>query len=226
MKNKVITIDGLNGTGKSTLAKELAKKFNFSYLSAGTIFRSLACFATENGLEPHQTPLIIHALNNMGFSVKSVDGETRAFLGERDVTEEIKKDEYAVFASKFSNNQFIQDQIRTVIRQTAEQTNLVVDGRDMGTVVFPNADAKIVLTATLEKRAERRSVEQGKPYEEVLQTFREIDERAKGGFYAPPEDALTIDTTDLTKGEVLSVAVDYVEDRIPNILSSQEDLNE
>ncbi len=225
MYKKVVTIDGLNGTGKSTLAKGLAKSLNFSYLSAGTIFRSLAYFATQNGIEPTETPLILHALENMPFSVQSVDGETRAFLDGVDITEEIGSDEYAVYASKFSNNNFIQEGIRGVIRASAKQSNLVVDGRDMGTVVFPEAEAKIVLTASLEERATRRSEEKGVPYESVLKTFKEIDERAQGGFYAPPEDALVIDTTNLTREEVLSRANEYVFDRLDD-LGLNEDLSE
>ena len=226
MDKKVITIDGLNGTGKSTLAKELAKAFNFSYLSAGTIFRSLAYVANQHGIEPHQTELIIYALQNMNFQVQTVEGKTRAYVSGVDVTDEIKSDEYAVFASKFSNNQFIQESIRSVIREVAKESDLVVDGRDMGTVVFPNADAKIVLEASLQARAERRSLEHGVPVFEVMEKFREIDERAKEGFYAPPVDAKVIDTTDMTKGEVLSAATSFVCDKLQIPPVDTEDLNE
>ena len=226
MDKKVITIDGLNGTGKSTLAKGLAKAFNFSYLSAGTIFRSLAYVSKQHNIEPHQTELIIYALQNMDFQVQTVEGETRAYVSGIDVTEEIKSDEYAVFASKFSNNQFIQDSIRGVIRETAKETNLVVDGRDMGTVVFPNADAKIVLEASLLAREERRSLEHNIPVLEVVEKFKEIDERAMQGFYSPPADAKVIDTTDMTRDEVLTVATNFVSDKlqIPPVLI--DDLNE
>ena len=226
MDKKVITIDGLNGTGKSTLAKGLAKAFNFSYLSAGTIFRSLAYFSKQHDIEPHQTELIVYALQNMDFRVQTVDGQTRAYVGETDVTDEIRSDEYAVFASKFSNNQFIQESIRTVIRDAAKETNLVVDGRDMGTVVFPNADAKIVLEASLQARAERRSLENNVPVGEVIEKFREIDERAKEGFYLPPTDAKVIDTTDLSRGEVLSIATSFVSDKLNLPPIATEDLSE
>ena len=226
MDKRVITIDGLNGTGKSTLAKGLAKAFNFSYLSAGTIFRSLAYFSTQHGIEPHQTELIVYALQNMNFQVQTIEGETRAFIGGEDVTDKIKSDEYAVFASKFSNNQFIQDSIRSVIRETAKTTDLVVDGRDMGTVVFPNADAKIVLEASLMARAERRSLEQNIPVEEVARKFSEIDERAKQGFYSPPADAKVIDTTEMSRSEVLSVATSFVSDKLNVPPIATEDLSE
>ena len=226
MDKKVITIDGLNGTGKTTLAKELAKSFNFSYLSAGVIFRSLAYFAKQHEIEPHQTEMLIYALQNMNFNVQTVGTETRAFIGDEDVTDLVKSDEYASFASQFSNNQFIQNSIRSTIREVAKQTDLIVDGRDMGTVVFPNADAKIVLEASVEARAERRSIEHNIPYQEVLERFKAIDERAQEGFYVPPQDACIIDTTDLTRGEVLQTAIDDVSEKIQMSPVTTDDLNE
>lgn len=212
--SKVITIDGMNGVGKSTLSKSLAKKLSFINFSTGSVYRSLALIANRRGISPYDVNKLISTLEHMEYQHKVIDDKDIIIIDGEDVTEAIHDDKLAQFSSLMSPNRDLRNSVKVIQRNFAKDNDIVIDGRDLGVKVFPDANAKILLTATLEERASRRSKENGEPFDDVLQYFQKIDARLCKGVYVPPEDAFHIDTTRMSPDEILTDALNYCKPRI------------
>ena len=158
--SKKITIDGFNGTGKTTLAKALAKRLDFTYMSTGIIFRSLSYCLIKDEIDVKDIERIGKIFENMQLKLPNNKSKLVVVNGE-DVTKEIMDMQYAILASKISNNDLLQSMVRDYIRQYAEDKDIIIDGRDTGRLLFPNADLKLALIADIEVRAKRR-MEQNK----------------------------------------------------------------
>ena len=144
--SKKITIDGFNGTGKTTLAKALAKRLDFTYMSTGIIFRSLSYCLIKDEIDVKDIERIGQIFENMQLKLPNNKSKLVVVNGE-DVTEEIMDMQYAILASKISNNDLLQSMVRDYIRQYAEDKDIIIDGRDTGRLLFPNADLKLALIA-------------------------------------------------------------------------------
>lgn len=204
MKTINIAIDGPAGAGKSTIAKMAAKELGYIYVDTGALYRTIALYMHENVISDNDK--IVASLGKCDVKLAYIDGQQRVFLGDRDVSEDIRKPEISMGASKVSAIPQVREHLFNLQKKMAEENNVIMDGRDIGTVVLPNADVKIFLTASAEERANRRFKELSeKPncpcYEEILSDIIERDKNDMNRPVAPlkqAEDAVLVDSTTLT----------------------------
>ena len=210
MKYVSIAIDGPSGAGKSTLAKKLAEKLAFLYVDTGAIYRTVGLYTRMRGVSPDDGASVAALLPDITVTMKyGEDGLQRMYLNGEDVTDAIRQNEISAYASKVSAIPEVRAFLLEMQRSTAAGNNVIMDGRDIGTVVLPNADVKLFLTATAEDRAHRRFLElleRGEQVEEaqILGDVRERDERDTNRPVAPlkqAEDAVLVDTTGNSLGE-------------------------
>ena len=204
----LITIDGTSGTGKSTIAKEVAKALGFTHVDTGAIYRSLAWAVLNKGFKIDDAAGIEEVLSTFNYDVRE---DKRIFVNETDVTDLIRTNEISLAASSISTHPFVRKSLVQIQRKLGEK-NSVFEGRDMGSVVFPHADLKIFLMASSSIRAERRLKELREKfpdktfdYETILLEMSQRDERDMSREISPlvcPKDALIIDTSKLTIEEV------------------------
>ena len=202
MKNINIAIDGPAGAGKSTIAKMVSKQLGYIYVDTGALYRTIALFITENDIPDEE---IETALEKADVSLRFIDGAQRVFLGDRDVSDLIRTPEISMAASRTSAIPAVRKYLFGTQQKIAAENNVIMDGRDIGTVVLPNADVKIFLTASSEERANRRFKELSeKPncpcYEEILSDIIERDRQDMTREVSPlkqAEDAVLVDTTEL-----------------------------
>ena len=219
--NNLITIDGISGAGKGTLAKSLALELNYSLLDSGNLYRLVGLIAKR--LETSNSEEIAKELNSRKIKMKfdNLKGLTEVFFGSERVTEELRHEEVAMEASNFAKDSFIRN---TLIKHQKDyfdsNKGLIADGRDMGTVIFPEARWKFFLIASIEERAKRRlrqlkevGLEVNMPT--LIDNIKVRDEQDKNRDISPAvpaEDALTIDTSNLSaeglKNKVLEIIKD------------------
>lgn len=213
MKNVSIAIDGPSGAGKSTLARALAKKKGYLYVDTGAIYRTLGCYVRRRGADPKDEPVVMKLLRSAKVELRyGEDGLQRMFLNGEDVSEEIRLPEISRYASGVSAHPGVRAYLLDMQRDLAQKHSVVMDGRDIGTVVLPDADVKIFLTATAEARAKRRCLELQKrctpePLDQVLSEIVQRDWDDIHRAAAPlrqAEDAVVVDTTELDFQESLT----------------------
>ena len=161
MKNYIISIDGHSGCGKSTLAKKLALELRYTYVDTGAMYRAVALFALQNGLMDEKGKLKADAINEVekliiDFTEPNEQGESYIQLNGLVVEKEIRSIEVSDRVSEVSKHEFIRRKLVLIQQKFGKEQNIVMDGRDIGTVVFPNADIKFWIKASAQKRAERR----------------------------------------------------------------------
>lgn len=206
MKFRSIAIDGPSGAGKSTLARQVGEALGFLYVDTGAIYRTLGLFVLENGADPLDPKAVAALLPRVSIRMDhGQDGLQHMYLNQRDVTQDIRRPEVSRAASAVSAHPAVREYLLDMQRGLAQTHHVIMDGRDIGTVVLPAADVKIYLTASAEARARRRCAElseRGTPqdYQAVLADIEERDRRDSTRETAPlrqAEDALLVDTTDL-----------------------------
>ena len=210
---KIITIDGPSGAGKSTVAKLIADKLGFKYLDTGAMYRAVTLYIIENQVDIKNEEEVINALNklNIGF-----DSNYRVYLDSQDITEDIRKEKVVKFVSEVSAISSVRRKMVDLQRDIAKEGNYILDGRDAGSVVFPNADYKFYLEASLEERAKRRykeelSKEVDISFEAVKESIKKrdkYDSNRKDSPLVVPENAIIIDTTNMTIDEVAEEITD------------------
>lgn len=210
---KIITIDGPSGAGKSTVAKLIADKLGFKYLDTGAMYRAVTLYMIENQVDIKNEEEVINALNklNIGF-----DSNYRIYLDSQDITEDIRKEKVVKFVSEVSAIISVRQKMVDLQRDIAKEGNYILDGRDAGSVVFPNADYKFYLEASLEERAKRRykeelSKEVDISFEAVKESIKKRDKYDSNRKDSPlivPENAIIIDTTNMTIDEVAEEITD------------------
>lgn len=206
MRYRSIAIDGPSGAGKSTLAKALAQELGFLYVDTGAIYRTVGLAALERGIDPADADGVAALLPELSITMAyGEDGLQHMTLNGRDVTQAIRRNEVSAAASKAAAIPAVRAFLLEMQRRAAREHDVIMDGRDIGTVVLPEADLKIYLTAAPEARAERRCRElwergQQADYEQVLAEVVERDRRDTQRETAPlrqAEDAVVADTTEL-----------------------------
>jgi cytidylate kinase len=211
----IITIDGPSGTGKSTVAKTLASRIGFVFFDTGAMYRAVTYKLLKEQISLTDTEHITSLLKDLSFKIETVGQEKRYFLGEEDVTTQIRTQQVTRHASEVSALPVIREALVALQRRFASGINAVFEGRDMGTVVFPNADLKVYLTAIPEIRAERRfreflfkhpSEAENLTKQQVLEDILRrdtIDSTRENSPLCQAENAHLIDTTHLTVDEVV-----------------------
>lgn len=219
----VIAIDGPSGSGKSTLAKKLAESLNLLYVDTGSMYRAISLKAHESGLsmsEPNQDDLSKY-LSSIKIDYHGLNGSKLIEINGEDYTKKIREHQVSEYASNFSKHTQVRDYL-TELQRDLTQTNVVVmEGRDIGTVVFPKAFCKIFLTASAEVRAERRFKELKERGQEIdkskiLEDIKERDHKDMTRPVAPlvqAEDAVRIDSSDLNPQEVLDAMINTVKEQ-------------
>lgn len=224
MKYISIAIDGPAGAGKSTLARAVAKELGYVYVDTGAIYRTVGYHMSMMGIGPRDVDGVTRLIDDVNLKiVYDAEGLQHMLLGGYDVTGEIRTQEMGDYASKLSTLKVVRDFLLDVQRQLAETHNVVMDGRDIGTVVLPNADVKIFLTASPEVRAQRRFLElqqkgdRKTTLQKVLQEIKERDERDANRPIAPlkpAEDSVLLDTSELGLQEAVAAMKSIIEERL------------
>ena len=214
----VITIDGTSGVGKGTLAKKLARTLNMGYLDSGVIYRVIALLAIHKQIDPDDVELLVAEANKMDL----VFEQDRILLNHADITSNIRSEPCSQMASKTSKHAKVRASVLDLQRGFAKAPGLVTDGRDMGTVVFPDANVKLFLTASPEVRAQRRfkqlqGVGEHASLSQILQDLKERDLRDQSRAISPlkpADDAQVIDTSNLTTDQVMSKSLAIIKSRL------------
>ncbi|MCM1578323.1 MAG: (d)CMP kinase [Ruminococcus sp.] len=214
-----IAIDGPAGAGKSSAAKAAAAKLGYIYVDTGALYRAVACYVIEKGRDIHDSVQVTELLPEITVQLRFEEGVQRVFLNRRDVSDRIRTPQVSMGASAVAAMPRVRELLFELQRKTARENNVIMDGRDIGTVVLPNADLKIFLTASPEARADRRYKElsakgNAPDYNEVLQDIIKRDkfdsERAAAPLKQAP-DALLLDTTDMTFEEATDKIIEMIE---------------
>jgi len=222
MNERSIAIDGPSGAGKSTLAKALAKDLNYLYVDTGAIYRTVGLSIFRRGIDPTDWDAVATVLPEMEIRMGyGDDGLQHMFLDGDDVTETIRQHEISDYASKVSAIPAVRAFLLEMQRKLAREHNVVMDGRDIGTVVLPDAGLKIFLTAAAEDRAERRYREllergQQTDYETVLRDIRQRDRQDTERETAPlrqADDAILVDTTGVDLDGSISALRDIIREK-------------
>ena len=212
-----IAIDGPAGAGKSTVAKAISKKLGIVYLDTGAMYRTVALKALKEKVDSLDRKKLSEIVKNIDMEIRFIDNQQHMFLDNEDVTEKIRTPEISIGASNVGTIPEVRLKMAELQREFAEKHNVVMEGRDIGTFVLPNATIKIFLTASLEKRAERRYKElvaKGNTeitLEDVKRDIECRDRNDSSRSLAPltkAPDAIEIDTTDLTVDQVVDKIID------------------
>lgn len=220
-----IALDGPSGAGKSTIAKMLASRMEFVYVDTGAMYRSVAYYLIKNNIDINNEDEVISRLSEIKIKLAYIDKAQHIILNDEDVSDKIRTPEISMGASKVSAIPAVREFLFSLQQNIAKENNIIMDGRDIGTVVLPKADVKIFLTATAEERANRRFKElqekgDSSTYEEVLADINQRDHNDTHREIAPlkkAEDAVEVDSTNLT----LEGAVDEIYRVITETLSKK-----
>jgi CMP/dCMP kinase len=211
VKKIIVALDGPAGAGKSTVAKRLAKELGYTYMDTGAMYRAFALKARRDGIDLEKEDALRSALAGTGVELMEKDGQQKVLLDGRDVTTEIRTPEMSQWASKISALKPVRERMVELQRAMGARGGIVVEGRDIGTVVFPNAEVKIFLTARPDERGRRRFAElkgQGKEVtlEETLGEMKQRDHRDQDRDVAPlrqADDAVAVDSTGMSVDQVV-----------------------
>ena len=217
-----IAIDGPSGAGKSTLAKSLAEKLGYLYVDTGAIYRTIGLYMYEADIDPKDEAAVLAALPEIEIQLShGEDGLQRMTLNDCDVTEAIRLPHISLCASAVSAHPGVREFLLEMQRELARTHNVIMDGRDIGTVVLPQAQVKVFLTASPEARAKRRMKEleqrgTPEPYEKILQEIQQRDYDDSHRAAAPlkqAEDAVLLDTTELNFAQSEEALLTIVRER-------------
>ena len=215
---KIITIDGPSGSGKGTVSRLIASKLAFNYLDSGALYRALSVSSARHGVNLWNIKGLVDLVEHMDVRFEMDDDNFKVFLDEINVSDEMRTEDTGVRASKIAFYPEIRESLLKRQRKFAFGLGLVADGRDMGTVVFPEADLKIYLTASIEERAQRRYKELIDKGEDVslralAKQVRDRDARDMNREVSPliaADDAVTIDTSKMSVARVLNSICELV----------------
>lgn len=212
MKTFIITLDGPGGSGKSTIAKKLAEIYNIAYLDTGAMYRGVGYFCNRVGVDVSDERAVEEILDDIHLEVKNDDGVQKIIINGEDVTGFIRTQEVSMFAAKVSEIPSVRLKLVEIQRKIAKNISCVIDGRDIGSFVFPEAEFKFYITADVEVRAKRRYLELKDKKETTLEKVKQEmiarDEKDINKSFAPlciPNGAYVIDTTNLTIDEIIDI---------------------
>lgn len=214
-----IAIDGPSGSGKSTISKIIAKKIGFINVDTGALYRTIAYFFLENKINYKEKSEVLKNLNNISVSLKNENFSQTIFLNGVDVTQKIRTNEISMVSSEISVIPEVRQFLLKLQRDIAKENNVVIDGRDIGTVVLPNADVKIFLTADPKVRAKRRynqliSKGQSTTFDEILELINKRDYNDIHRKISPlkkADDAILVDNSNLNQKNTVDKLMKIIE---------------
>lgn len=213
-----IAIDGPSGAGKSYLAREVSRRLGFIYVDTGAMYRAIGLYMLRNGIDPHITAQVVHALKKVSVTINYENGEQAVILNGENVNAFIRTPEVSMAASNVSAIPEVRAFLLSLQKDLAAANNVVMDGRDIGTVILPDADVKIFLCASPEARAKRRLAEllekgTATTLEEVLADMEKRDENDRNRKIAPAvpaADAFILDNSDLDREGTVITALEMI----------------
>ena len=223
-KNLVIAIDGYSSCGKSTLAKALAKKLGFIYIDSGAMYRAITLYFIRNKVNVNDPEAVTDALRHIELNFHSRDYQSHITLNGEEVSDEIRQMPVSEYVSEVSANKLVRKEMVRQQQRMGKSKNIVMDGRDIGTTVFEDAQVKFFMTADPKIRAERRFKElqsKGDTTTSLEDVFENLahrdyaDTTRKESPLTRAEDAIILDNTDLTEAEQLNFALDMVHQHLP-----------
>ncbi|WP_448904705.1 (d)CMP kinase [Gemella sp.] len=219
MKYVSVAVDGPAGSGKSTITKMVAKSLGFNYVDTGAMYRALTYNFLSNGLDKLEEETIKELLSKIEFRVEYVEGVQHVYVNDEEVSDKIRTAEVSKFTSLFAKSPAVRDFLIDTQRNLANTNNIIMDGRDIASVVLPNADVKIFLTASVEERARRRVLDferqgiENVDFEKVKEDIKARDWQDENRDIAPlvkVDSATLLDTTSLTIDEVVEKMTELV----------------
>ena len=218
----IVAIDGPAGSGKGTITKLIAEKRNLVSIDTGAMYRCVALDCLNNEIDSTNLEGIEKILEKIQIELVKIDGEQKVFLNGKDVSREIREPKVDDVVAKYAAIKQIRDKVTPMQRKMGETQNIIMEGRDIGTVVFPNADVKIFLDCSVEERARRRykqDLEKGieTTYEEVLESIKERHRLETERDIAPfvkAEDAIVVDSTKLSIDEVVEDILKIIDEKL------------
>lgn len=221
-KRYAVAVDGPSGAGKSTLAKAVAKELHITYVDTGAIYRVIGLAVFRRSIEPRDEAAVVGLLPELDIGLRhGEDGEQKMNLNGDDVSADIRLPQISMYASDVSALPPVRAFLLEMQRKFAREQSVIMDGRDIGTIVLPDAEVKIFLTADAEVRARRRCLEleqrgTPKPYDEVLAELKERDYNDSHRAIAPlrqAEDAVRVDTSELDFEQSLALLLQTIRER-------------
>lgn len=217
-----VAIDGPAGAGKSTIAKTASKNLGYIYIDTGALYRSIGYFVVSNGGDIDNADSVISFLPKISAEIKFIDETQHVFINGEDVSDKIRTEEVSKAASKVSAIPKVREFLLELQRGFAKKYNVVMDGRDIGTVVLPDAQVKIFLTASAQERAKRRykeQVERGLDvnFDDILADIKERDYRDEHREIAPlkpAKDSILVDTSNMNIEQSVKAVIDTVKSKI------------
>lgn len=219
--NYSIAIDGPAGAGKSTIAKSIAKKLGIIYVDTGAMYRAIGLYLLRNNISIEEDDKIIEACNNVNITIEYENGEQQVLLNNENITNLIRTEEVGNMASAAAAKKAVRGKLLDLQRDLAAKTSVIMDGRDIGTYVLPNADVKIYLTASSSERAKRRWMELTQKgvtcdINEIEKDIIDRDHRDMNREIAPlkqAEDAVLVDSSHLSIEEVIHTIIDIYNEK-------------
>ncbi|SDB08870.1 cytidylate kinase [Pseudobutyrivibrio sp. YE44] len=213
-----VAIDGPAGAGKSTIAKAIAAKMGYVYVDTGAMYRAMALYFLREGIAPTDEAKISSVVDNILVSIKYEDGAQHVILNGEDVTGMIRTEEVGNMASSTSVYAPVRTKLVSLQQELAKTTDVIMDGRDIGTVVLPNADVKIFLTASVECRAKRRFDElvakgETPDFDKIAKDIEERDYRDSHREISPlkqADDAILVDSSEMNIDQVVETIISYI----------------
>lgn len=217
----IVAIDGPAGSGKGTVTKKVAERLNLVNVDTGAMYRCVTLKALEKNIEINQTEELEKMLQNMSIEMKEKNGINQIFLDGKDASEEIRTTKIDENVAKYAAIKCVRDAVTPMQRKMGENTDIIMEGRDIGTTVFPNANVKIYLDASVEERARRRynqDIEKGIEctYEEILESIKQRHKLETEREISPlrqAEDAIYIDSSNMTIEEVTEKIIEIIKQK-------------
>ncbi len=220
-KKPVIAIDGFSSTGKSSISKIIAKQLGLIHMDTGALYRGITFFALQNCLKEDGTidiDLVISSLSHIALEFQDIDGELQLFLNGKNINKEIRFPQVSDYVSVIAKQPEIRHFLLKTQREIAEKGGVIMDGRDIGTVVLPNADYKFFMTASQEERTKRRFLELQASGEQIdIDTVKQnlisrdkIDSEREISPLKQAQDAILIDNTNINREETIDLILSYI----------------
>ena len=221
-----IAIDGPSGAGKSSVAKAVAKKLGIVYVDTGALYRTVGYYARERGVKKDDADGVIACLPHIAIEVRYENGAQHVYLNGEDLGDRIREPEISMYASAVSAVPAVRTFLLDTQRDIARKNSVIMDGRDIGTVILPDADVKIFLTASNEARAWRRTKELNEKgvaanYDDVLREMNERDHNDSHREVAPAvaaPDAVLLDNSELTQEQTVDAVIGLIRRKVGNVL--------